>query len=176
MKMEHQEKIMKLFRYSYSPHLFKYYKSYCLIDDPDLNGLFMDASNYISLKQYIQSFKINISLRSKLFLLTQVAQGLRILKDNKVVHMNLHPNNILVLKDLQIKLIDFTCAFNQKICQDGIYWIIQTIFWIILCHILLPKSSCLETQITTIGKTSIHLESQHIGQSFMNYPSKMSII
>jgi serine/threonine protein kinase len=53
-----------------------------------------------------------MSLSTKLYLLCQVVQGLRFLKDNNIVHMNIQPQNVLVGKELFLRLTDFGESYH----------------------------------------------------------------
>jgi serine/threonine protein kinase len=67
----------------------------------------MDWYMHKSLDLYIKNNKISTSLLTKLYLLCQVIQGLRFLRDNKIVHMDMKPQNVLVGKGLLLRLTDF---------------------------------------------------------------------
>lgn len=51
--------------------------------------------------------KQTLSIYSKLHLLANIANGLRFLKKQGIVHMDLNPRNILVAPGLLTKIIDF---------------------------------------------------------------------
>lgn len=64
-------------------------------------------SNSIDLQTYASKHKSSISITTKLFLLSSISNGLRFLRNNKIVHMDLTPKNILVVSGLITKIIDF---------------------------------------------------------------------
>ena len=67
----------------------------------------MDWYMHKSLDLYKRNNSITMSLLTKLYLLCQVVQGLRFLRDNNIVHMNMKPQNVLVGKRLLLRLTDF---------------------------------------------------------------------
>lgn len=72
------------------------------------NKLMMDYySNCYDLYTYIQKNKQTFSIYGKLLLLANIANGLRFLKKQRIVHMDLTPRNILVGPGLLTKIIDF---------------------------------------------------------------------
>jgi serine/threonine protein kinase len=44
--------------------------------------------------------------------MSQIAQGLRFLHINKIVHLDMKPENVLFLKGFVIKIIDFGEAYH----------------------------------------------------------------
>jgi protein-serine/threonine kinase len=67
----------------------------------------MDWYMHKSLDLYIKNNFRSTSLLTKLYLLCQVVQGLRFLRDNNIVHMDIKPQNVLVGKGLLLRLTDF---------------------------------------------------------------------
>ena len=61
----------------------------------------------MTLKQYMEYHSTTMQIKSKMLLLSNIANGLRFLKKNGVVHLDLNVNNILVTQNLLTKLIDF---------------------------------------------------------------------
>jgi RIO-like serine/threonine protein kinase len=57
-----------------------------------------------------------MSLTSKLFILINVLQSLRLIKDYEVVHMDLSPGNIIVSQNYIPQLIDFGESYSKDIC------------------------------------------------------------
>lgn len=51
----------------------------------------------------------------------QVAQSLRFLRLNKIIHLDLKPDNILLSKNFSIKLIDFGEAFHPDSYETSNY-------------------------------------------------------
>lgn len=48
-----------------------------------------------------------MSLLTKIFLLCHVAQGLRFLRDNRIIHCDVKAGNVLLARNLAAKLCDF---------------------------------------------------------------------
>jgi serine/threonine protein kinase len=63
--------------------------------------------NCIDLFTYIHKNKNILSMYGKLLLLSNIANGLRFLKNHRIVHMDLNPRNILVGPGMLTKIIDF---------------------------------------------------------------------
>lgn len=74
----------------------------------------MDAIiNCNTLRDFLILNKEILSLKTKLIILSHIAQGLRFLSNYKIVHMDLKPNNVLVmLKEGLVKIIDFSEAYS----------------------------------------------------------------
>lgn len=72
--------------------------------------------NIFDLSMYLQKYKNVLSIRTKLLLLSNIANGLRFLNSNKIVHMDLAPKNILVSAGLLTKIIDFGEAYCDAVC------------------------------------------------------------
>ena len=114
-KTTHERKILEQLRNSYSGYLFKYYVSE-QADFPFKDNLMIDATRSPTLHEYLCSNFETVSLRTKLFIICQVAQSLSYLKDSQIVHMDLKKSNIMILKDLQVKLFDFTESYHPVVC------------------------------------------------------------
>ena len=67
----------------------------------------MDFIKGATLKSHVEMNLSSISFWTKLFLVKNVLNGLKFLKDYKIVHFDLKPTNILVSHDLLTKIIDF---------------------------------------------------------------------
>lgn len=65
------------------------------------------SSTSQSLSNFLSNKKETISINSKLYILINILQALRLIKDYKVVHMDLHPSNVLVNSNYITNLIDF---------------------------------------------------------------------
>jgi len=63
--------------------------------------------NSPTLHTYLHNNKASISILGKLSLLANITNGLRFLKQHRITHMDLNPNNILVGPHLITKIIDF---------------------------------------------------------------------
>lgn len=69
--------------------------------------LFIDHIESQTLSELMHSQGDKLSLLTKLYIMYSIAQSLRFLRDNKIVHLDLKPNNILLHPKMLIKLIDF---------------------------------------------------------------------
>lgn len=117
------------------------------------------------LSSYIEIHKL--SLNSKIFILVNLANALRFLKDYSIVHMDLNLNNILVYRDLLTKVIDFGEAYSPKINNMGILLInhcFQDQGEPILFHSV-HLSISIETEILRLDRIYFLWESFSIGQS-----------
>lgn len=67
----------------------------------------MDFIPFKNLKEYLRSNTNTISMLTKLYLIFSITQSLRYIRDYRIVHLDLKPNNIMIYCNLLIKLIDF---------------------------------------------------------------------
>lgn len=68
--------------------------------------LYSDYSQAGSYDKYCRNNKSSLSLLTKLFGLCQVAQGIRFLHSQKIAHCDLKPQNVLLGRNLNLKLTD----------------------------------------------------------------------
>lgn len=52
-------------------------------------------------------------------MLRNLANGLRFISNYKIIHLDLKPNNIIVVSDLMTKIIDFSESYHPQICEKG---------------------------------------------------------
>jgi serine/threonine protein kinase len=71
------------------------------------NFLFMDWYAFKSFDIYYKSNIKSLSLLTKIYLLCQVIQGLRFIRNNKIAHMDIKPQNIIIGKSLLLRVSDF---------------------------------------------------------------------
>ena len=64
-------------------------------------------SNCETITTFLNKSKEVLSFSSKLYVLINVLQALRLIKEYRVVHMDLSPSNILVNPSYITQLIDF---------------------------------------------------------------------
>ena len=103
-------------RLASSAYVLKYYKTEqkCSLQ----NQLMMDYySNSLDLHSYVERHKYTMSMTTKLLLMSSVANGLRFLRNHRIVHMDLTPKNVLVTWGLITKIIDFGEAYCDRICK-----------------------------------------------------------
>lgn len=67
----------------------------------------MDYIPFKTLGQFLNESKNSLALVTKLGYMFSICQALRYLRDYKIVHLDLKPNNIMIYWNLLIKLIDF---------------------------------------------------------------------
>lgn len=70
-----------------------------------------------NLNEFVNRHKTNLTFYEQLNLITNMADGLRYLHDNDVVHTNLHGSNVLVDYQHQAKIGDFICP---QLHQSGV--------------------------------------------------------
>jgi serine/threonine protein kinase len=63
---------------------------------------------------YIKQNNECLSLFTKLYSLSQILQGMRFLQENKITHMDLKPQNILIGRTLNMKLNDLGEAYHSE--------------------------------------------------------------
>jgi serine/threonine protein kinase len=72
----------------------------------------MDFIPYSNLKDYLRDNYRSISTYTKIYLLLSITQALRFVRDHRIVHLDLKPNNIMIFTNLVIKLIDFGESYH----------------------------------------------------------------
>lgn len=59
------------------------------------------------ISNFVEIWRQTLSINSKVFIMVNLANSLRIIKDYQIVHMDLNLNNVLVYRDYLTKIIDF---------------------------------------------------------------------
>jgi serine/threonine protein kinase len=75
----------------------------------------MDYINHPTLAEYITKNKDTMSYQTKIYLGYIIAQGLRYLQEYQIAHLDLKPANIMVCKQLMVKLIDFGESYHPEV-------------------------------------------------------------
>lgn len=79
----------------------------------------MDYLNGKTLDEFAERRKDSISFWTKIYLLRGVINGLQFISSYKIVHMDIKPTNIVVVKDLLTKIIDFGESYNSSLCNKS---------------------------------------------------------
>ena len=89
--------------------------------DGDLIYLTMEELRGQSLDELIANSNKNLTLKQKLDVLQQIAQGLAYAHTKGIVHSDLKPANIFITENNTVKLLDFGIAraANQEIYEDN---------------------------------------------------------
>ncbi len=74
----------------------------------------MDLCINGSLDSFRYKYQFTQSLNTKLFILYQIAMGLKFLKDNNIYHIDLKPGNVLITRNYVAKITDF----GESFCND----------------------------------------------------------
>jgi serine/threonine protein kinase len=72
----------------------------------------MDFIPFKSLRDYLKFNRESMSLITKIYLIFSITQSLRYIRDFRIVHLDLKPNNIMIFCNLLIKLIDFGESYH----------------------------------------------------------------
>ena len=65
---------------------------------------------------FISKKNDTLSIKTKLYVMTNAMQSLRLLHEKQVVHLDFTPNNILVCPSYLTKLIDFGESYHHSLC------------------------------------------------------------
>ena len=107
----------------------------------------VDYLNHPTLAEYISKNKETMSYQTKIYLGYIIAQSLRYLQEYHIAHLDLKPANIMVCKQLMVKLIDFGESYHPELKGTPIF--IQLISPVSQSPTPLPKTtSILHTIIT----------------------------
>ena len=70
--------------------------------------LLMDyCGNYLNISEFVAQHDVSLPISARLAILSNIANGLRFLAKQKIVHMDLNLSNILVSPSFLTKIIDF---------------------------------------------------------------------
>ena len=86
----------------------------------DLDYIVMELIDGITLKQYMQKKKKNGSLnwRESLYFITQIMRALSHAHSRGIIHRDIKPQNIMVLRDGSVKVADFGIARIMSAAQN----------------------------------------------------------
>jgi serine/threonine protein kinase len=105
-RVAHEKLILKKIKNGVSLFLPKYYLNAEKVNDLD-NELMADFIKYPTLSEFLTKNKETMTYQTKIYMGYIIAQGLRYLQEYQIVHLDLKPSNIMLSKNMMIKLIDF---------------------------------------------------------------------
>jgi serine/threonine protein kinase len=93
-------------------------KYYLNIDkkSPYYKKLFLDYLPGDTLDTFLAFNKHTVSIYTKIYFFIQILQALRFVGNHGIVHLDVKENNIIVLKNMVCKLIDFGESYHYKVC------------------------------------------------------------
>ncbi len=82
---------------------------YDVVDEGDLHCIVMELVEGITLKSYITK-KGHLGIKESMGISIQVAQGIEAAHEQKIIHRDIKPQNMLISKDGKVKVADFGIA------------------------------------------------------------------
>lgn len=83
-----------------------------------------DGKNTIVVEEFIQGITVaeilensNMSIRAMKQIMTQVCDGLNALHSNQIIHRDMKPENVMIQKNGQVKIIDFDVSRIYKLYE-----------------------------------------------------------
>lgn len=110
-RINNEKKILNGLKDAECPYIAKFY--HCSNKDY-ADSLFVEFYPFKSLDQFKTYYGPTMSLNTKLYILYQIAQALKFLKDKNIYHLDLKPGNILLSKNYIVKVIDFGESYNKS--------------------------------------------------------------
>ena len=91
----------------------------------DLNYIVMELIDGITLKQYMQKRGVPLNWREALHFITQIMKALGHAHSRGIIHRDIKPHNIMVLRDGSVKVADFgiarlTSAAQSTLTQEAL--------------------------------------------------------
>jgi len=83
---------------------------YDVSQSPELDYIVMELIDGITLKQYMQKRGGKLSWKEALHFITQIMKGLSHAHSRGIIHRDIKPHNIMVLRDGSVKVADFGIA------------------------------------------------------------------
>lgn len=108
----HELKVLSMIKNGSSIFLPKYYIIVNKVN-PHASSVVMDFIPSKNLKEYMHSTSSSITLTTKLYLIFSIIQALRYIRDYRIVHLDLKPNNIMIYCNMLVKLIDFGESYHH---------------------------------------------------------------
>jgi serine/threonine protein kinase len=115
----------------------------------------VDYLNHPTLAEYITKNKETMSYQTMIYLAYIIAQALRYLQEYQIAHLDLKPANIMVCKQVMVKLIDFGESYHPEV--KGTPSLTQVTSPASQSPTRLPKTTCILSTII-IRMTSFHWE------------------
>ena len=98
---------------------------YDVSSSDDLDYIVMELLDGITLKQYMQKKGLPLNWREALHFITQIMKALSHAHDRGIIHRDIKPQNIMVLRDGSVKVTDFgiarlTSAAQATLTQEAL--------------------------------------------------------
>ena len=113
----------------------------------------MEFLDGISLKKYVQRKGGKISCDEVISILRPVMESLISVHELGLIHRDISPDNILITKEGEVKLIDFGAAKQSNLDGKSLS--------IVLSKALRQRSSTVRTESKALGPTSTRLQSRY---------------
>lgn len=84
----------------------------------DLDYIVMELIDGITLKQYMQKKEGRLNWRESLYFITQIVRALGHAHSRGIIHRDIKPQNIMVLRDGSVKVADFGIARIMSAAQN----------------------------------------------------------
>ncbi len=84
----------------------------------DLDYIVMELIDGITLKQYMQKKDGSLNWRESLYFITQIVRALGHAHGRGIIHRDIKPQNIMVLRDGSVKVADFGIARIMSVAQN----------------------------------------------------------
>ena len=103
-----------------SKYLPKYYK--LQEKSSELGGdnfILMDHISGLNLDDFLLKNRLTLCFWTKLFIIKNIINALQFVHSYGIIHFDLKPSNIMVGRDLQIKLLDFGESYHSSQCKSS---------------------------------------------------------
>lgn len=128
----------------HSPFVLRYYG---LLSENDVTHIFMEYCENGDLKDYVNRRKTELSEKEILSIFAQVVVGLSVLHKNGIIHRDVKHCNILLNKNLEVKLADFGISKKMKDDKEDELFVgtmfIRIYIQVIIIICMFIRDSCL---------------------------------